>query len=352
MSVPSNFVLTRDGDPVPLFLGGNEIGRALLGPRWTAVSRRQVTLHVDAADGAQVRSDGTNPTCVRAASSSPWSTIAKGETAALPSGGQIALDCKRIEGSVMTLERLMTQELAAASSVVTIAPPLASPASPEAATAATVAADAAPIPAADALPPAADALPPAADAPMPAAEFEPWTCTACTFVHDEPEHAALRRCSICDTVRDGGRKRERSGGAGDEGAGGGGGGGAELRQQHSQDDDDDEDEPLDSDSDGGDDAHDAFNDRGHDEQKLDEDLRAACKAFGEDNVWVQRAGALFLHFRFTPYATPGSNPRLADPSHPYATQGSNPRLAGPAQPSRMPHRPPTPDQHVESLAGW
>jgi hypothetical protein len=285
MSAPSHFVLTRDdSDPVPLSLGDNEIGRALLGPRWTAVSRRQVTLKVDAQDGVQARSDGTNPTCLRAASSSPWATIAKGDTAVLPSGGQIALDCKRIEGSVMTLERLMT--LAAASSVVTIAPPLASPASPEAATAATEIADAAPIP--------ADAAPiPAADAPMPAAAFEPWACTECTFVHDEPEHAALQRCSLCGESRGGGRKRERSDGAGDEGA--------NLRHQPSQDDDDDdEDEPIDSDSDGGDDAHDAFTDRGHDEQKLDEDVRAACKAFGEGAVWAQRAGALFVHFRFTP----------------------------------------------------
>ena len=165
----STFVLTRDGGPVPLRLGENEIGRALLGPGRPTVSRRQVTLKVDTHD-VQVRSDGANPTCVRAASSSPWATIAKGETAVLPSGGQIALDCKRVEGSVLTLERL---DPWAASSAVMIAPPLASPASPEATTAATEAADAAPIPVVAALPPAATALPLAADAPMPAAAFEP-----------------------------------------------------------------------------------------------------------------------------------------------------------------------------------
>ena len=101
-------------------------------------------------------------------------------------------------------------------------------------------------------------------------------------------------------------------------------------------------------SDGSDDGHDAFAERGLDEQKIDEvplaphpsplptpvpvpttpvpvpgpiapslalalmpslrltpspdqDLRAARKAFGEDAVWVQHAGALFVHFRFTPY---------------------------------------------------
>jgi len=247
-----------------------------------------------------VRSYGANPSCVRAASSSPWATILKGKTAVLPSGGQITLDCKRIEGSVMTLER---QDLVASSSVVMIAPPLASPSSP-----ATVSA-AAPV---AGEPAAADVAeiqttapePKSATVALPAvATFEPWTCTACTFVHDEPEHAALSRCSLCEETRGGGRKRERAHEDG-EGAGGGGGGGAGRQQQQPsqeeeeyEDEDEEDEEPLDSDSDCG---HDAFTDPGHDEQKLDEDLRAACKAFGEGTAWAQRAGALFLHLRFTP----------------------------------------------------
>ena len=122
----------------------------------------------------------------------------------------------------MTLERPLTQDLAAAASAVTIAPPLASPASPEVAVAAAEAASA-PTPATAEPPPAADTPMPDAptETPLPTAAFEPWTCTACTFVHDEPEHAALHRCSLCGEPRGGGRKRERS----DEGADGGGGGG-------------------------------------------------------------------------------------------------------------------------------
>ena len=245
---------------------------ARCGPRWSAVSRKQCTLKVD-QDEVLVRSYGANPSCVRAASSSPWATILKGKTAVLPSGGQITLDCKRIEGSVMTLER---QDLVASSSVVMIAPPLASPSSP-----ATVSA-AAPV---AGEPAAADVAeiqttapePKSAAAALPAvATFEPWTCTACTFVHDEPEHAALSRCSLCEETRGGGRKRERAHEDG-EGAGGGGGGGAGRRQQQPsqeeeeyEDEDEEDEEPLDSDSDCG---HDAFTDPGHDEQKLDEDLR-------------------------------------------------------------------------------
>jgi hypothetical protein len=268
----SPFVLTRDGEPVPLSLGGNEIGRALLGPRWTTVSRRQVTLTVS-AESVQVTSGGTNPTFLRPSSSSPWATIAKGETAALPSGGQIALDCKNIEGSVMTLERPLTPDLAAATSAVTIAPPLASPASPELAVAAAEAAAAAPTPATAEPPPAADTPMPDAPTEMSTAAFEPWTCTACTFVHDEPEHAALHRCSLCGEPRGGGRKRERS----DEwvGGGGGGGGGAGVGLQSSQEEEAEEEEMEEEEddflySDGSDDAHDAFAERGLDEQKIDE----------------------------------------------------------------------------------
>ena len=87
------FSLSASRATIPLHAGTtHQLGREVLGPAFAFVSRLQATVHCDAYTQAlRLEILGSNPTGLLSCGATGWRWLAKGDSATLAVGDQIAL---------------------------------------------------------------------------------------------------------------------------------------------------------------------------------------------------------------------------------------------------------------------
>ena len=110
---------------------------------------------------------------------------------------------------------------------------------------------------------------------------EPWTCSACTYVHEEPTELTLKQCAMCGTPRAAAARHDPN---------------AAAASEEEDNNDDSEEEEYEEDEDDAFDACDAFDEPSAPSASDEADRAEKRKRLEQEHAFEQQESALAKRF--------------------------------------------------------